>query len=155
MGEQLRFQEKTKSERREYARIATNLYITYSIPGKESFEAGIFVSKNVSGGGILFESFREIPVGTVFDLAIHLPTFPFPLSAKGKVVRLKKTRHYGRYDVGMSLIEISEKERRELIKYLVSTLLTQKDCESLFRSEEEEEDSIFEEEVLKRPRVKP
>ncbi len=155
MGEQLRFQENEKSERRKYARIATNLYITYSISGKEFSEAGIFISKNVSGGGILFESFRQIPVGTVFDLAIHLPTFPFPLSAKGKVVRLKKTRHYGRYDVGMSLIEISEKERRELIKYLISTFLTQRDCESLFGTEEEEGNSVFEEEILKRPRVKP
>lgn len=150
MGEHFQSQEKAKRERRRYTRVATNLYITYSMPGAESSEAGIFVSKNVSGGGILFESFREIPVGTVFDLAIHLPTHPFPLSAKGKVVRLEKTRPYGRYDVGMSLIEISEKERRELIKYLVSTLFTQNDCESLFGTEEEWQSSIFEESLLKR-----
>ena len=149
MGGILYSHENAKGERRKYTRIATNLYITYSITGKKTTEAGIFVSKNASGGGFLFESFREIPVGTVFDLAVHLPTLPFPLSAKGKVVRIEKTRPYGRYDVGMSLIEISEKDRKELIKYLVSTLLTQGDCQSLFGTIEAWEESIFERRFFK------
>ena len=149
MGEPFQSRANAKIERRKYSRVATNLYITYSVPGKGITEAGIFVSKNASGGGVLFESFREIPVGTVFDLAIHLPTLPFPLSAKGKVVRIKKTRPYGRYDVGMSLIEISEEERRELVKYLVSTLLTKSDGESLF-GEDKWKESIFEIDPFKR-----
>ena len=134
MGGTLYSHENAKNERRKYTRIATNLYITYSIAGAETRDAGIFISKNVSGGGILFESFKEIPVGTLFDLVIHLPTLPFPLSAKGKVVRIEKTRPYGRYDVGISLIEILDEDRKELIRYLVSTLLTQSDCESLFEA---------------------
>ena len=82
-------------------------------------------------------------------------SLPFPLPAKGKVVRIEKTRPYGRYDVGMSLVEISEKERVELVKYLTSTLLTKRDCESLYEIEEEWKHSIFEEETLKRSRVNP
>ena len=155
MGGTLYSHGNAKNDRRKYTRVATNLYITYSIAGSETSEAGIFISKNVSGGGILFESFREIPVGTVFDLAIHLPTFPFPLSAKGKVVRIEKTRPYGRYDVGMSLMDIAEEDRRELIRYLVSTLLTSTDCESLFGAEEAWKESLFEENSLKRSDIKP
>ena len=131
-------------ERRQFTRVATNLYITYTIPGGGAKEAGLFVTKNVSGGGILFESFREIPVGTVFDLSIHLPSSFAPLVAKGKVVRTEKTRPYGRYDVGLSLVEISEAARRELVKYLVSTVFTKKDYEALFGDEEFWKSGIFE-----------
>ena len=154
MGDTL-FSQEAKDERRKFTRVATNLYITYFIPGVEKREAGVFVSKNVSGGGILFESFREIPIGTVFELSIHLPTSPSPLPAKGKVVRMEKTRPYGRYDVGMSLVEISERDRRELIKYLVSTLITRSDCDSLFGTEAFWKSSIFEGEALKEEKITP
>lgn len=131
MGETISYQQ-TEKERRKYARFETNLYITYALPGKGEKEAGVFITRNVSGGGFLFESLEEIAVGTLFDLWIHLPTSPVPLPAKGRVVRLQKTRTYGRYDVGMSLVEITEKERRELIKYLISTMMTKMDYRTLF-----------------------
>ncbi|MFH1858625.1 MAG: PilZ domain-containing protein [Candidatus Omnitrophota bacterium] len=137
--------EEVKTERRKYARVATNLYIAYSLPGSESQEAGVFITKNVSGGGMLFESLREVAVGTLFDLAIHLPTSPLPLLAKGKVVRVKKTRPYGRYDVGVSLVEIHEEDRRELVQYLVATLFTKSDCESLFGKRESSGKTVGEE----------
>ena len=135
MGEPLRHRKKQFRERRKYTRFQTNLYITYSLPGKEARDASVFITKNMSGGGILFESLREITVGTVFDLFIHLPTTPYPLTAKGKVVRVENTRSYGRYDIGMSIVEIFEKDRQELIKYLISTMLTRADCEILFEKE--------------------
>ncbi len=123
-------------ERRQYARVSTNLYITYSIKGSPKTDAGVFLTKNVSGGGILFESLKEIPVGTILDLAIHLPTCAYALQAKGKVVRAEKTRSYGRYEVALFLVEISEKDRRELIKYLVSIVFCSGDYEALFTEED-------------------
>lgn len=134
----------SSGERRQFTRVATNLYITYTIPGGGEKEAGLFVTKNVSGGGILFESLKEIPVGTVFELLIHLPSSFRPLPAKGKVVRIEKTRPYGRCDVGMSLVEISEADRRELIRYLVSTVFTKKDYEAVFGEEEFWKSGVFE-----------
>ena len=125
-------------ERRQYARVETNLYITYSMEGSPQTEAGVFLTKNVSGGGILFESFKEIPVGTVLDLSMHLPTSRYALQAKGKVARVDKTRNYGRYDIGLSLVEISERDRRELIKYLVSLVFCAGDYATLFKEREKE-----------------
>jgi len=142
MGESSKHQ---KEERRQYTRVSTNLYITYTMPGAESNEAGVFVTKNASGGGFGFESFEKIPLGTVFELTIHLPTLPFPLEAKGKVVRVDKTRLYGRYEVGISILKIAEEDRRELIKYLVSTIFTQNDCNALFGGEEKNFKEIFKE----------
>ena len=133
-------------ERRQYARIETNLYITYSMKGSHQTEAGVFLTKNVSGGGILFESFKEIPIGTIVDLSIHLPTCRYALRAKGKVVRVEKTRNYGRYDIGLSLVEISDNDRRELIKYLVSIVFCSGDYATLFSEADQEAslNSIFE-----------
>ena len=122
-------------ERRQYARVETNLYITYSIKGSPQVEAGVFLTKNVSGGGILFESLKEIPAGTLLDLAIHLPTCLHALQAKGRVVRAEKIRSYGRYEIALTLVEISEKDRRELIKYLVSVVFCAGDYETLFTEE--------------------
>ncbi|MBI4435790.1 MAG: PilZ domain-containing protein [Candidatus Omnitrophica bacterium] len=133
-----------EDERRKYVRVPTNLYVAYTLPDSGRKEAGLFLTKNVSGGGLLIETFWEIPPGTILDLSIHLPTTFLPLSAKGKVVRVRKTRPYGRYDVGLSLIEISEKERRALIKYLVSIIFSKADYESLFRKEEYWENLLFE-----------
>ena len=122
-------------ERRQYARVETNLYITYSTKGSPQVDAGIFLTKNVSGGGILFESLKEIPIGTLLDLAVHPPTCPYALQAKGKVVRVEKTRNYGRYEIALLLVEISEKDRRELIKYLISIVFCPGDYETLFTEE--------------------
>ena len=96
-----------------------------------------------------------MPIGTVFHLFIHLPTSAFPLPAKGKVVRIEKIRPYGRYDVGMILSEISEQDRCKLIKYLVSTVFTKADCESLFGPEKELKHPIFEEDAIKGAEVSP
>ncbi len=138
MGEDIRRFIEEDAERRKYARVATNLYISYTIDGSETHEAGVFLTKNVSGGGILFESFREIPIGTVFDLSINLPTHVYPIVARGKVTRVQKVRDYGRYDVGLELLNIGELDRRELIKYLVSTVFTKEDCETLFKEKQKE-----------------
>ena len=131
-------------ERRRYARVETNLYITYSVKGSEQVEAGVFLTKNVSGGGILFESLKEIPVGTRLGLAIHLPTCSYALQAKGKVVRVEKTRNYGRYEVALTLTEISDRDRRELIKYLVSIVFCPGDYETLFTEEAVAKNLLFE-----------
>ena len=83
-------------------------------------------------------------MGTLLDLAIHLPTCSYALQAKGTVVRVEKTRSYGRYEVALSLVEISEKDRRELIKYLVSIVFCVGDYETLFTEEALARNLLFE-----------
>ena len=155
MGEPFSGPMMPKDERRKYARVPTNLYVGYSVPGIETQEAGLFLTKNVSGGGLLIESLKEISVGTILNLSVHLPTTPFPLPAKGRVVRVRKTRPYGRYDIGLSLVEISERDRQKLIKYLVSIIFSKADYESLFRKEAYWEKLLFEETTPQEIRTTP
>ncbi|ODN42857.1 hypothetical protein BGC07_07885 [Piscirickettsia litoralis] len=73
-------------EKREYIRLDAQAKLHFTIPNSEELYQGI--CQNLSGGGILFETNIDIPVGTIVDVALepngnYIP----PLEAQVKVNR--------------------------------------------------------------------
>ncbi|OAJ35235.1 PilZ domain-containing protein [Piscirickettsia salmonis] len=73
-------------EKREYIRLDAQAKLRFTLPNREELYQGI--CQNLSGGGILFETNIDIPVGSLIDVALepngnYIP----PLEAQVKVNR--------------------------------------------------------------------
>lgn len=96
-------------ERRRFVRVVCNNVIEFSCYGQnsEQFYNGSSYCGNVSLGGILFFSKNEIKVGTHLKIKFHLGSFKKSLGTvimDGKVVRVKKNEHSGRWEIGATLM---------------------------------------------------
>ncbi|MFN3966975.1 MAG: HD domain-containing phosphohydrolase, partial [Endomicrobiia bacterium] len=104
-------------ERREYVRISVELSIEYKIlnPEEYKFELAVpTVAKDVSAGGLLFETRESIPIGSFLAIRINLHNLSFDLIAT--VVRKIKMRD--KYQVGIKFINLSKDAKNRLAKYL-------------------------------------
>lgn len=78
-------------------------------------------SKNISVNGILFETSEPIDLGTKIELHVPLNATHEPLMIIGTVVRVEFFET-GRYDIGVSFIEMDRNTKNEISQYLVKQL---------------------------------
>lgn len=114
-----------ETERRKYPRLKDNIFISYRLKSK-IFKA---ISQDISGGGLMFEADRKIPLGADLELEIYQPansfkTLIFVIPVLVKVTWRKKIK-YGflemgenEYKVGVSFSRMSEDNRKRIIKYV-------------------------------------
>ena len=89
--------------------------------------------KNVSGGGVLFESDSVLPVGTLLKMKLKIPGWQKhkteflkhdwgssiePLVALGYVVRIEEMEDGKNYEVGVVFECVDDDHRNALIKYI-------------------------------------
>ncbi len=79
------------------------------------------VSKNISVGGILFESESPFDIGAKIQIRIPLERPDEPLLIIGIVVRVELFDS-GRYDIGVSFIEMDKSAKHEISQYLMRQL---------------------------------
>lgn len=121
-------------DRRRYVRISKSSLMEcqeYSIPETAEKEVGL-VSKNISAGGLLFETKTEYALGSVLRLEVSLsgwerykPEFYKPESVTqhgplvilGEVVRIEAISE-GKYDIGVKITGIDEGHRLALEKFI-------------------------------------
>ena len=72
-------------------------------------------SKNLSAGGILFESNYPIDIDTKVQLRIPTGTADEPLVVAGDVVRIEKS-NASKYDIGISFLGVDHAARNALLK---------------------------------------
>ncbi|MCP4345446.1 MAG: diguanylate cyclase [Desulfobacterales bacterium] len=78
-------------------------------------------SKNISISGILFESEFALDIGTRLQLSIPIPAFDEPLHIIGIVVRVEFFDS-GKYDIGVSFIEMDKSVKCNISQYLINQL---------------------------------
>ncbi|MBF0385270.1 MAG: PilZ domain-containing protein [Candidatus Omnitrophica bacterium] len=127
------------SERRAYARLEAKDIVNCSkFSAKELFSAGISldlraVTKNISGGGVLFESDEKMEVGDLLKIEISLNgwdkfkqefyrpdnmTVSPPLVVLGTVVRVESIPDENKFDIGVCFAAIDSGHKFSLIKYI-------------------------------------
>ena len=122
------------SERRQYFRLQEEHLVTcevFSLPRDPATRAKI-KTKDISAGGILFESEKAYPLGTLLRLELqvigwdrHKTEFykrdalsrSEPLIVIGDVVRLEELAP-GRFDIGVSMSGIDAGHKAALAKYI-------------------------------------
>lgn len=83
-------------------------------------DAMLAKSKNLSLGGVLFESRVPINLGTCLQIDIPIPSVEKPLSLPCVVTRLESFS--SSYDIGVSFLRLDSEARGEVIRYLLKHL---------------------------------
>ena len=122
-------------ERRKYFRLNRDCVVKcekYSIPRNPDSERLLGKARNISSGGILFESKHRFELGDILRLEIEAAGWEKysaefykqdkvaqskPLMVLGTVVRSELLSD-GRYDIGIAFSGIDEGHRWALLKYL-------------------------------------
>jgi hypothetical protein len=114
-------------ERRDYLRLNSKVNISYKIIEKEHnlLKRGIVpehlsVTENISAGGVLFYLDEPLPVGSILELKLELPSESDPIECLARVVRIEMTAEKG-YLIAVCFLDLSGAERSRLNKYVEIT----------------------------------
>ncbi len=78
--------------------------------------------KDLSAGGIFFHHTKDLAIGMLLDLKIHVPTSMLPINCVGEIIRIDKLKSTSMYGIAVKFTEIGEQEK-ELINKAVEELL--------------------------------
>ena len=86
-------------------------------------EAGIISTKTitVSGGGFAILHHAAVPVGTSFNVKLHLPDCPSPLNMKAEVVRCELVNESGEsplFELGLVFTQMAEAVRSRIVSHV-------------------------------------
>lgn len=127
-------QQVQRRQRRNYFRVPCVLNARYieisgdgSQPASEEWlQAETALVTNLSGGGLMFVTGRELPVGTVLFLRLSLQSKDEnkEVLVKGKILRVHplKMGRALRYRYGVQFFDLMEKDRDEIIRYIFTIL---------------------------------
>lgn len=116
-------------ERRKYQRLESPLFIFSRLEGDNSFKLSKALSKNVSGGGLMFETEDAVHVGSILYLEVYLQSGPnedmiYSIYAQAKVVWVNRKENVSmdlksiKYQIGLEFIEIKTEDRERIIEYV-------------------------------------
>ena len=109
-------------EKRAYRRIEKSFLTRLKImPSKlnklkEAFW-DLITTKNLSAGGLLFNYYKEVPIGAELELRIVFPLADRPIECVGKVVRSQKIIDNGvksAYRIAACFEDINEQDQRSI-----------------------------------------
>ncbi len=103
-------------EKRKYIRIAAPMVVNYKLSGKAPVIQKT-ITKNFSEGGIRFDVYEKLTVGTSLDLRIETPFDTIPIFAIGQVVwskplGIKEGREI--YDTGVKIVATKAFDKEKL-----------------------------------------
>lgn len=96
-------------ERRRYLRVPRTFLVVCKDPTGIVSTIPHFVyahGKNISKGGIFFESVEKFPLNTPLEFSLYASTLPEAVKVKGKVVWNKAAQDKGLYYYGVSFCEV-------------------------------------------------
>ena len=80
------------NERRQHFRMTMDAKLTFHVRGKKSTYKGI--CKDLSQGGIKFETNKALTIGTTLDVTIDLGSPKFkPMKAELEIIRIEKAEN--------------------------------------------------------------
>jgi uncharacterized protein (TIGR02266 family) len=102
---------------RQYPRLKLGIQVKYYDP-QGRFHNG--TTSMIGGGGLFIEHLDPLPKGTEIDLELHLPVLSKGISARAKVVWVRKSLKHKVLNSGMGLefIRISDQDRGELMRFI-------------------------------------
>lgn len=103
-------------KQRRWMRLESRVHIHYRIDSEETFKAG--VARDISEGGIKFETNRQIPLRTILWLAIQLPLYIKSLKTKAEIVSAYEAEANGSYEIGVRFLDIGERTRSRIACYI-------------------------------------
>lgn len=136
MNLKMKTDETLNIERRKFPRVKDNIFSLYHLSScpAEEFRA---ISNDISAGGLMFETERNISKGSKVYMEIDQPidcdkTMIFCIPVLTKVIWLKKIDKdnfetgENKYKVGIEFLEIKEEDRNRIAKYITEESLSKR-----------------------------
>ncbi len=110
-------------ERRKFKRIRIDFGIEYNLKGskaKPKKAKGI----NIGGGGIMMRVTKKLPSGTILELNLKLPSPYGTIHTDGRVIYTMDNlwNEDPPYRTGVCFTDISEKDRKNIVKFVEEKL---------------------------------
>ncbi|MDD3626607.1 MAG: diguanylate cyclase [bacterium] len=102
-------------EKRKFLRLDAFCKVGYKIM-EEGGQKTTF-SKNLSAGGVLFETDHFVNLNTFLEVTIQIPDIDWIITALGKVVRIEQLPN-SKYDLGIYFTEIDPEDQNTILKYI-------------------------------------
>ncbi len=115
-------------ERRRFSRFKDNIFIFGNLRLNPIEEFKVFTS-DISAGGLMFDTEKDIPQDVRLDLEIYQPRdrrksmiFSIPVSAKivwkRGIEKENSEQGENRYRIGIEFFELKEEDRERIAKYV-------------------------------------
>ncbi|OGW30404.1 MAG: hypothetical protein A2X54_01120 [Nitrospirae bacterium GWF2_44_13] len=115
-------------EKRKFPRLTDNIFILGALKANHADEFKAF-TRDISGGGLMFETDRDIPAGSELELEIYQPSnsgkriiFSVHVIAKVAWTRAIEKDAFeegeNRYQVGVEFSEIKEEDRQRIVNFV-------------------------------------
>jgi len=112
---------------RVYARIDSKVYVRYKVfdPKAKGKEDKAYtpelaaITKDMSAGGVRFNSPEHLEVGTIVDLNLELPDEEKSIQCLARVVRVEEIVANKNYDIAVCFLDLPNAERARLNRYIL------------------------------------
>ncbi|MFH1407226.1 MAG: PilZ domain-containing protein [Candidatus Omnitrophota bacterium] len=118
-------------EKRKYRRLPREIYVISKLYLGGSEKEKLFLTKDISSGGVMFYSKQKLPADAKMHMKIHLPTMSKPIDVTARVVRSSEIERGPLYAIGLEFIKIGTKDKKEIARFMASCLLTKEDVKAL------------------------
>jgi hypothetical protein len=105
-----------KKERRKFVRLEAHHLVKYRVVDKQDAAKALSFVRNISAGGVLFYVQEKVAKGSLIELEINFPTYPHPIKAVAKVVRVNHLKNTGGYELGAEFVNIGKDEKEDIDK---------------------------------------
>jgi len=103
-----------RKEIRIYSQLPMNYQVVFS-DGRQGDPVST-LTKDISGGGVLFESSEVLPVNAKVKLTLSLPGVERNIEAISKIMRAEEIEFKKQYNIGVVFTDIKEEDRKEIVK---------------------------------------
>lgn len=111
---------------RSYPRAAVTVPLYISFRGRVFQRQVALESKNVSGGGLSFETSRKFPIDASTRVVVSkLGDLPPTAAIEGRIVYRAKNHETGKYAIGVEFTKFVNVEREELLRCIARWEQTQ------------------------------
>ncbi len=113
------------SDKRVYARLDSRVYVKYKLFNKKIQAGGLDyepeqagITKNISAGGLLFNTGEPLAEGTILDLVLELPG-ETSIRCLAKVIRSQELVPNKSYDTAVCFLDLPNSERARLNRHVL------------------------------------
>jgi c-di-GMP-binding flagellar brake protein YcgR len=106
-------------ERRHFLRVGTYHLVRYGRCGSHSaFRPILSVSRNISGGGLMFIAEEKLEVGEKVEIELNFPPFGSPIKATALIRHIRKKEKSNKWFVGARFVELDSPAQRRILEYV-------------------------------------
>ena len=104
-------------EKRRYPRVQTTLPLRYNELHGKSYSAKDTVTKNISEGGVRFQTDRFFSLACHLVVEISVPELFKPIRTISKVAWIKKLPSGTEYEIGGQFLAMTNEDEEQLAQY--------------------------------------